>query len=77
MNGISEMLFKRSFKDSAGNTMFFFKENGKIYIGIDGNECSEGIEEEINSFDEAVETLEWYNYNEFSAMLKNNNIKNI
>lgn len=72
MEHINDEFFKKGFKDSNGNTLIFFRENGRTYLNVDGNECCEGIEEETNSISDTLKTLEWYGYNELAEIIKNN-----
>lgn len=67
---MTEKIFQKGFKDLNGNTAVFTNENGKIFIDIDGGDCSEGVCEEITKEEDIFEVLNWYGYVQLASEIK-------
>lgn len=64
-------------KDKAGNTLIFFQEQKKLFLCVDGNDCTEGVEEEIDCcVSTIIEVLKWYGYQELASHFENWAIEN-
>lgn len=72
MSVIKNKLLKNKWIDSKNNILTFAKISGELTLLIDGNECTEGIEEKIDSLpDDIFDVLDWYNYNELKQIFQN------
>jgi len=69
---MKEFLLNNSWHDKFGNTLMFAEREERFYMYIDGNECSEGVVEEIKpTLEEIKDVFDSYNYEELrKAFLK-------
>lgn len=72
MSVIKNKLLKGKWTDSKNNILTFAEISGELTLLIDGNECTEGIEEKIDLLpDDIFDVLDWYNYNELKQIFQN------
>lgn len=71
-NNLKESLLKQGWHDSFGNTLTFYEMKETLFLCIDGGDCSEGVEEEIDcNLESITQLLDWYGYEQLKFIFLN------